>query len=47
MKHSKLEKFEKMGKLGEGTYGVVYKVKGKTNSYHRQVDRSTVRSEED
>jgi serine/threonine protein kinase len=28
MKHSKLEKFEKVDKLGEGTYGVVYKVKG-------------------
>lgn len=28
MKHSKLEKFEKLDKLGEGTYGLVYKVKG-------------------
>lgn len=32
MKHSKLEKFEKVDKLGEGTYGVVYKVKGTTGA---------------
>ena len=25
---SRLEKFVKMGKLGEGTYGVVYKAQG-------------------
>ena len=25
---NKLSKFEKMGKLGEGTYGVVYKARG-------------------
>lgn len=26
MKNNKLEKYEKIDKLGEGTYGVVYKV---------------------
>lgn len=28
MKSNKLDKYEKMGKLGEGTYGVVYKARG-------------------
>ena len=28
MKNSKLERFEKLDKLGEGTYGVVYKARG-------------------
>ena len=29
MKNSKLERYEKLDKLGEGTYGVVYKARGK------------------
>ena len=28
MKSSKLDKYEKLDKLGEGTYGVVYKARG-------------------
>ena len=28
MKSNKLDKFEKLEKLGEGTYGVVYKARG-------------------
>jgi serine/threonine protein kinase len=28
MKNSKLERYEKLDKLGEGTYGVVYKARG-------------------
>lgn len=28
-KNSKLDRFEKLDKLGEGTYGVVYKARGK------------------
>lgn len=28
MKNSKLDRYEKMDKLGEGTYGVVYKARG-------------------
>jgi len=28
IKNNKLDKFEKLDKLGEGTYGVVYKARG-------------------
>jgi hypothetical protein len=28
MRNSKLDRYEKLDKLGEGTYGVVYKARG-------------------
>ncbi len=31
-KNSKLDKYEKLEKLGEGTYGVVYKARGTLNN---------------
>lgn len=44
MKHSKLEKFEKVDKLGEGTYGVVYKVKGTGEAMQTRRPASSLRS---
>lgn len=34
---SKMDKYEKLDKVGEGTYGVVYKAKGKI--YKKQSNR--------
>ena len=36
-KASKAEKYEKMDKLGEGTYGVVYKAQG--TSFYIQISK--------
>lgn len=32
MMKSRIEKFEKLEKVGEGTYGVVYKARGKSSA---------------
>jgi len=47
MKNSKLDRFEKLDKLGEGTYGVVYKAKDKQTKEFFALKKIRLESEDE
>ncbi|KAL4462905.1 hypothetical protein ABPG72_018796 [Tetrahymena utriculariae] len=47
MKNSKLERYEKLNKLGEGTYGVVYKAREKTTKELYALKKIRLESEDE
>lgn len=47
MKNSKLERYEKLDKLGEGTYGVVYKAKDKETKEFFALKKIPLQSEDE
>lgn len=40
---SKLDKYEKLDKIGEGTYGVVYKARGNINIFYDDFIKTKIR----